>query len=93
MYNLQIVKDSILVQDACNLSGVIHSFGKVVSQLWEYAHEHNHGTVWVNSHPICIMYVNKMAQLAGDSSYLDSNKFSWAYQWAQSNPENLEYIE
>jgi len=57
-------KMAIAVQDACNLSGVVQTWAKVVSALWAYAHEHGHGTTWVNQHPVNVLFVDKVAQLA-----------------------------
>lgn len=57
-------KDALLVQNACNLSGVVHSFDKVVTDLWEEANRIGKGTDWVNTHPIVQAYVDKLASLA-----------------------------
>jgi len=57
-------KDALNVQDACNLSGVVHSFDKVVTDLWEEANRIGKGTDWVNTHPIVQAYVDKLASLA-----------------------------
>lgn len=75
-----MVRRALDVQDACNLSGVVHAFSATVSHLWEYAHEHGKGTDWVNNHPLCVLYSNKIAILCGDWDLGD--RFSWAYQWA-----------
>ena len=58
-------KDAVVVQDACNLSGVVHSFAEVVSRIWEEAHEKGKGTDWVNKHPICMLFADKILSLAG----------------------------
>ena len=58
-----LLKEAWLVQDACNLSGVVHSFGQVVSELWEHAREKGMGTEWVNQHPVCVLFADKMASL------------------------------
>jgi len=57
-------KDALNVQNACNLSGVVHSFDKVVTDLWEEANRIGKGTDWVNTHPIVQAYVDKLASLA-----------------------------
>lgn len=53
------------VQDACNLSGVVRSFAEVTQVLWDEAHKIGEGTEWVNSHPITLMFVDKLADLSG----------------------------
>ena len=57
-------KDALNVQNACNLSGVVHSLDKVVTDLWEEANRIGKGTDWVNTHPIVQAYVDKLASLA-----------------------------
>jgi len=62
-------KEAIMVQDACNLSGVVHSFSKVVSRIWEEARVRGESTDWVNRHPICVLYADKILQLAGGDDF------------------------
>ena len=57
-------QSAIDVQDACNLSGVARSFAELLPRVWAEAHEGSHGTAWVNEHPICVLYTNKMMDLA-----------------------------
>lgn len=53
------------VQDACNLSRVVHAWGRAVSALWDVAHEQGHGTAWVNTHPVNVLFLDKLGQLVG----------------------------
>ena len=57
-------KDALMVQNACNLSGVVHSLDTVVTDLWEEANRIGKGTDWVNTHPIVKAYVDKLASLS-----------------------------
>lgn len=54
------------VQDACNLSGVVHSFSRAMTRLWEIAREEGKGTEWVNSNPVTRLYASKITHLAGE---------------------------
>jgi len=56
---------AIEVQDACNLSGVVHSMDETMSDLWVMARALGRGTGWVNHHPICRLYASKIAHLTG----------------------------
>jgi hypothetical protein len=59
-------------QDACNLSGVLKTYTTVVFDvLWPYARLMNHGTRWVNTHPVCTLFLCKLAELNGCGSTLD----------------------
>ena len=54
------------IQVACNLSGVIHEFSRVLTRLWEIADEQGkRGTDWVNTLPISIAFGDKISQLTG----------------------------
>lgn len=59
-------QDAITVQDACNLSGVIHFWDRLVTRIWEEAQEgEGRGTDWVNRHPLNVMLASKVASLTG----------------------------
>jgi len=63
----ELVKEAIQVQDACNLSGVVHSFSKAIAELWAIANETGgKGTTWVNTHRVCRLYADKIKSLAGE---------------------------
>lgn len=80
MLNSKDYQDAIDVQNACNLSGVVHSFSRVISKVWDEAHANGQGTDYVNRHPIAVMYASKIASLTG--SEIDG-EFSKAYQACQ----------
>ncbi len=69
-------REAILVQDACNLSGVVHSFSRVMSLLSEISNRQRRGTDWKNHHPIAVLYASKIASLTGAEV---SNVYSKAY--------------
>lgn len=48
---------AILVQDACDLSGVVHSFSEVLKKM------NCMDTDSRNAHSICVMYASKIASL------------------------------
>lgn len=60
---VKLMEEAEMVQNACNLSGVVHSFSRGVSTLWEVAREQGQGTDWVNTHPYCVLYASKIAHL------------------------------
>jgi hypothetical protein len=59
-----IYKEAIQVQDACNLSGVAHSFSRILDSIWEEARSLGKGTEYVNTHPVCKMFADKITDLA-----------------------------
>lgn len=64
----ELIKEAILVQDACNLSGVVHSFARAVARLWAIANESNSSfsTTDINTHRVCRLYADKIKSLAGE---------------------------
>ena len=79
--------DALMVQDACNLSGVARSFANAMSEIWDLVQlgDGPSGTEAVNRHPIAILWSSKIVSLTG-SGPSDSETFSWAYrqvcEWA-----------
>jgi hypothetical protein len=55
-------RKALFAQDACNLSGVVHSLAEVLPRIRE--EPGCTGTDYVNTHPITIMYVSKLASLS-----------------------------
>ena len=74
-------QDAIQIQDACNLSGVIHSFSEVLSKLWEEARRGGQGTYFVNQHPISQLYADKITDLA---RVRDISSYMVAYRECES---------
>ena len=59
-------------QSACNLSGIVHQFSRVMDKLWNEAREGNHGTDWVNQHPISRLYAEQIFFLASGKDYSEA---------------------
>ncbi len=75
-------QDAILVQNACNLSGIVLSFSRVMSKIWGEARATgNDNTNWVNTHPIAVLYANKVGSLAKSE---DFQSYSDAYNECQA---------
>jgi hypothetical protein len=53
------------VQDACNLSGVLHAFDKAIDAAWEEARRQGKGTDFVNRHSIVTVFLSKLVDLNG----------------------------
>lgn len=53
-------------QNGCNLSGIALAFSEIVRDtLWEEARRLGKGTDWVNRHPICTLFLDKLSDLNG----------------------------
>ena len=58
----ELLVEAFMVQDACNLSGVVHSFSTALSDLRENG---INNTADLNTHPVSILYADKIAHLTG----------------------------
>lgn len=75
----ELAKEAIAAQDACNLSAVVHSFSRAMTDLREIAHAEGwESTDKINGHPISILYADKIASLT-----ISMSGFSYAYAWCK----------
>jgi hypothetical protein len=66
----QAAQQALDIQDACNLSGVVHAFDRAMTALCEESRRIGTGTDWRNTHPIVTMHLLKLAELNGCGSTL-----------------------
>ena len=65
----QLGQEALLVQDASNLSGVVHSFSRAISRLRVLLREQGmESTEAVNTHPVCVLFSSKIASLTNSES-------------------------
>jgi hypothetical protein len=75
--------DALMVQDACNLSGVVHSFARVMAILCDDARRLGKGTDWINHHPIAVLFASKiddMVQRKPEVTVDFSNAYSFCFK-------------
>lgn len=60
----ELAREALAVQDACNLCGVAQSFARAMVDLGE----HTEGTNERNTHPVAILWADKIAHLTGTQS-------------------------
>lgn len=51
-------------QDACNVSGLVHSLNKIMPGIWEDAHAAGLGTAAVNTHPVVRLFAEQIMHLS-----------------------------
>jgi len=75
------------VQDACNLSGVVHSFAAMMSKILDESRARHKGTDWANQHPIAVLFADKIASLT--RTQFDTSRVFDAYdaQRVKSAPQ------
>jgi hypothetical protein len=77
----ELAQKALDCQDAVNLSGVVHSFSRAITELWEIARAEGwEGTAKINRHPVCLLFSSKIASLTYSES---SEEFHKAYEWAK----------
>lgn len=62
------------IQDACNLSGVVYAFSRVMEKICKESNVDGKGTDWKNSHAICVMFASKIASLTRCEDPLTLNR-------------------
>lgn len=75
----ELAREALAVQDACNLSGVVHGFSRAITNLRELLP--NAGTDAINHHPVCLLWADKIAHLTGTQDLGNSDVMK-AYSWA-----------
>ena len=75
----RMYQDALIVQDACNLSGVVRSFSKHMQTLCDMGIDNTRDR---NRHPVCVLFSSKIASLTGSE---DFSNFSRAYGEVKQN--------
>ena len=75
MNDRELAKSALDVQDACNLSGVVHEFSRVMKAMSDRGFDIDEK----NTHPVSVLFASKIASLTGCEYGLE---FSRAYEWA-----------
>lgn len=58
-----LAQEALDVQDACNLSGVVHAWSRSITELRKLCPKL--GTDGINKHPINVLFADKVASLTG----------------------------
>lgn len=72
---VQLVREVLMVQDACNLSGVVHGWSRSMRRLSFLLP--NMGTEERNRHPVNVLWADKVKHLTGDD-------VTAAYLWCET---------
>ena len=59
-----LAREAILIQDASNLTGVVHGFSRSMTRLRQLFP--NEGTEFFNTHPIAVMFTSKLSSLSNE---------------------------
>ena len=78
----EMAREALEVQNACNLSGVVHSFSRTMTDLREALQGPNFSTEMLNTHPITVMFSDKIASLTGSEG---PTSFIAAMAWCEAN--------
>lgn len=81
-----LTREALQVQDACNLSGVVHGFARAIIRLRELHPDLD--TDAINKHDICILWADKIAHLTGTQH--NSDGIHCAYSWAHDYIKTCE---
>lgn len=80
----EMAAEALAVQNACNLSGVVHTFSQTMITLRKcLEQEPDFSTDKLNTHPIAVLYASKIASLTGADS-----GFAHAYEQCEKLAKN-----
>ena len=66
----QAAQTALEIQNAVNLSGVVHSLDEIVTNvLWPEARRQGKGTKYVNTHSIVTLFLHKLTSLNGSECF------------------------
>ncbi len=74
----ELANEALQIQDACNLSGLVHGWSRSVSRLRELLGPID--TDKINQHPINVLWANKVCDLARANN---DDTYGEAYKWAK----------
>ena len=84
---IDLIREALAVQDACNLSGVVHSFARSISRLWQLERAkqaidptYQYSTETINKHVVALLFADKIVSLTG--TQFDNSKVFEAYRTA-----------
>ena len=65
---IELIQNAWECQNACNLSGVVHSFSRDISRLWSIYQSENRkfSTTDINEHIVSKLYASKIMSLSGE---------------------------
>ena len=81
-------KTACEIQDACNLSAVVHEFSRVIRHVREEADKLGKGTEYINRHPVTIAFVDKLVSLSRHSFEAALVAHSTCLDKAEDVPQN-----
>lgn len=86
---VDLARESLAVQDACNLCGVAQSFARAMIDLGDHCPR---GTDERNEHPISVLWADKIAHLTGTQGipYSAHERVSDAYRAVYALVETTE---
>ncbi len=85
---MNVYKNALQVQDACNLAGVVHQFSRDMTVVCEQVRAAGGGTDQINTHAICRLYAEQVAWLSGAGSCSDNESYRRAYEECQKRADD-----
>ena len=61
--------DALFVQSACNLSGVVFAFARIMQLICNESNRLHKGTDWKNQHPIVRLFAEQIQFLSAPMEY------------------------
>ena len=78
----QLAQEALDIQNACNLSGVVHAWSRSISRLRELCPKED--TDFYNQHPISRLFADKCASLADPLNQYTTDSYFACEEMAKS---------
>jgi hypothetical protein len=79
----ELAREALGVQNACNLSGVVHGMYQAVCRLRTLLEaEGKGGNDELHRHPVALLWADKIASLTGTQAWAAGSGVMSAYHWA-----------
>jgi len=87
---MNIYRTAIVIQDASNLSGIVYQFARDMKVICEEVRRNGGGTDAINHHPVCRLYAEQIAWLAGAGSCPNHRSYLRAHAECEKRAAELQ---
>lgn len=90
---MNVYRNALDVQEASNLSGVVHQFSRDMRVVCEEVRSNGGGTDQINHHPVCRLYAEQVAWLSGAGSCANHSSYLRAHDECKKRAEDPQAEE
>lgn len=81
----QLCEEALWVQDACNLSGVVMGFGRMMNDLCDHIPKEVNRREWLRKHPLMVLWIDKILDMVGRDITLEAYHRAYEFCTTESH--------